>query len=211
MESPLRDLAPADLVIIETLGYTPKDGFARLGLHMDRAERTCEKLGVSFNRGETLYALGTAVDALPARVRMTINLAGEVGVTTAELTQTPDVWVVAISDQVLRSDDPWLGVKTSQRKLYDQTRAELPNGLDELIFINENGHLCEGTITNLFVKRGDVLHTPPLSAGVLPGVLRQDLLDNGEAVEADLTVADLADAEVFVGNSLRGLIKVQMI
>lgn len=211
MESTLRNLAPADLVIIETLGYTPKDGFARLGLHMDRAERTCAALSVPFDRGETLYTMGTAVDALPARVRMTIDLAGVVGVTTAELTPTPDVWVVAISDQVLRSDDPWLGVKTSQRQVYDQARSELPNGIDELIFVNENGHLCEGTITNLFVKRGDVLLTPPLSAGVLPGVLRQELLDNGMAKEADITPTNLDGAEVFVGNSLRGLIQARMI
>ena len=211
MESTLRDLAPADLVIIETLGYTPKDGFMRLGLHMDRAERTCARLGVPFDRGETLYTLGTAVDALPARVRMTVDLQGVVGVTTAELTPTPEAWVVAISDQVLRSDDPWLGVKTSQRAMYDQARAALPNGLDELVFMNENGAMCEGTITNVFVKREGILRTPPLSAGVLPGVLRQELLDTGAAVEADLMVADLDGAEVFVGNSLRGLIKAQMI
>lgn len=211
MEGTLRDLAPADLVIIETLGYTPKDGFARLGLHMDRAERTCAALGMAFDRGETLFALGSAVDALPARVRMTIDLKGVVGVTTAELTPTPEVWIVAISDQVLRSNDPWLGVKTSQRTLYDQARAELPNGLDELIFLNENGRLCEGTIANVFVKRDDVLLTPPLSAGVLPGVLRQELLSEGAAVESELTLADLDGAEVFVGNSLRGLIKAKMI
>jgi branched-subunit amino acid aminotransferase/4-amino-4-deoxychorismate lyase len=211
MESTLRDLAPADLVIIETLGYMPKDGFARLGLHMDRVEQTCAQLNVPFDRGETLFALGSAVDVLSARVRMTIDLEGSVSVTTAELSASPDVWVVAISDQVLRSDDPWLGVKTSQRGFYDKARADLPKGLDELIFLNENGDVCEGTITNVFVRRGDVLMTAPLSAGVLPGVLRQELLETGLAVEARLTVDDLGGTDVFVGNSLRGLIKARMI
>ncbi len=211
MESTLRDLAPANLVIIETLGYTPEDGFARLGLHIDRAERTCAALGVPFDRGETLYTLGTAVDALPARVRLTVDLQGVVGVTTAELTPTPDAWVVAISDQILQSDDPWLAVKTSQRDLYDQARADLPNGLDELIYLNEKGCLCEGTITNVFVQRGDILLTPPLSAGVLPGVLREELISTGAAIETELTAADLDGAEVFVGNSLRGLIRAKLI
>lgn len=211
MEGTLRDLAPASLVIIETIGYTPKDSFARLGLHMDRAERTCARFGVNFDRGETLFAVGSAVGSVPARVRLTIDLSGVVSVTTTELTQTSDDWVVAMSDVVLQSDDPWLGVKTSQRATYDQARAELPNGLDELIFLNENGHLCEGTITNLFVQRGDVLLTPPLSAGVLPGVLRQEMLENGTAIEADLMPADLDNADVYVGNSLRGLIKARMI
>ena len=211
MESTLRDLAPADLVIIETLGYTPKDGFARLGLHMDRAERTCAQLNVPFDRAETLFALGSAVDAVPARVRMTVDLQGVVGVTTTELTATPEAWVVAISNQVLRSDDPWLQFKTSHRQIYDDARAALPNGLDEVIFLNENRALCEGTITNLFVQCGKVLLTPRLNAGVLPGILRQELLDGGAAQEADLTVDDLDGSEVYVGNSLRGLIKAQMI
>jgi len=144
-------------------------------------------------------------------VRLTIDLAGTVNVTTTELTQTSGGWIVAISDVVLQSNDPWLGVKTSQRATYDQARAELPNGLDELIFLNENGYLCEGTITNLFVRRGDVFLTPPVSAGVLPGVLRQEMLENGTAVEADLTPADLDGADVYVGNSLRGLITARMI
>ena len=211
MESTLRDLAPDSLVIIETIGYTPKDSFARLGLHMDRMARTCARFGVKFDRGETLFAVGSAVGSVPARVRLTIDLAGIVGVTTAELTQTSGDWIVAISDVVLQSNDPWLGVKTSQRATYDQARADLPNGLDELIFLNENGRLCEGTITNLFVRRGDVFLTPPFSAGVLPGVLRQEMLENCTAVEADLTPADLDGADVYVGNSLRGLIKARMI
>ncbi|MEP6340256.1 aminotransferase class IV [Parasphingorhabdus sp.] len=51
--------------------------------------------------------------------------------------------------------------------------------------------------------------TPPLTRGVLPGVLRAELLENGDAVEADLTAADL-DSGLWVGNSLRGLIKAQL-
>lgn len=211
MEGTLRDLAPAGLVIIETLCFTPKDGFARLGLHMDRAERSCARLNIPFDRGEALHSLGTSVDMLPARVRMTVDLAGQVAVTTTEITTPPDVWRVAISDVKLQSDDPWLTVKTSKRAIYDTARAALPDGVDELIFTNENGQLCEGTITNLFVKREGILLTPPLACGLLPGVLRQELLENGSAVEAFLKPDDLQDAEVYLGNSFRGLIPATLV
>jgi para-aminobenzoate synthetase/4-amino-4-deoxychorismate lyase len=50
-----------------------------------------------------------------------------------------------------------------------------------------------------------VLLTPPLSAGLLPGVLRAELIESGRAVEAALTRADLNHG-FFVGNALRGLI-----
>lgn len=211
MEGTLRDLAPAGLVVIETLGYSPKDGFARLGLHMDRAEATCARLDIPFDRGEALHSLGSSVDALPARVRLTLDLDGRIGVSTSEMTTPPEVWRVGISDVVLRSDDPWLQVKTSNRAVYDTARERMPDTLDELLFLNENGHLCEGTITNLFVEQDGALLTPPLSCGLLAGVLRQELIDTGRAQEAVLTVSDLQDKPVFVGNSLRGLIPVQMV
>jgi para-aminobenzoate synthetase/4-amino-4-deoxychorismate lyase len=68
-----------------------------------------------------------------------------------------------------------------------------------------DGQLTEGSFTNLFVDRGGKLLTPPLSAGLLPGVLRAELIDSGRAVEAALTRADLNHG-FFVGNALRGLI-----
>lgn len=211
MEGTLRDLAPDGLVIIETLGFTPKHGFARLGLHMDRAAHSCARLNIPFDRGAALYSLGSAVDMLPARVRMTVDLAGQVGVTTTETTTPPDVWRVAMSDVVLRSDDPWLAIKSSNRTVYDTARSALPDGVNEVIFVNEIGMLCEGTITNLFLKRDGVLLTPPLICGLLPGVLRQELLENGSAVEAMLTPDDLQGAEVYLGNSFRGLITAELV
>ena len=83
---------------------------------------------------------------------------------------------------------------------------------DEVILLNERGEVCEGTITNVFVDIGDgVLVTPALACGLLPGVLRGELLDAGRAREAVLSPADLMDAKaLFVGNSLRGLIPARL-
>jgi para-aminobenzoate synthetase/4-amino-4-deoxychorismate lyase len=51
-----------------------------------------------------------------------------------------------------------------------------------------------------------MLLTPPLEAGLLPGVLRAELIAEGKAREAPLT-PDALDGEVWLGNSLRGLIR----
>ena len=78
---------------------------------------------------------------------------------------------------------------------------------------NERGEVCEGTITNIFVDAGDggALLTPAQSCGLLPGVLRADMLETGKAVEAVLSVGDLQAAKaLFVGNSLRGLIRASL-
>jgi para-aminobenzoate synthetase/4-amino-4-deoxychorismate lyase len=74
------------------------------------------------------------------------------------------------------------------------------------VFCNERGELCEGGRSNIFVERDGVLLTPPLSCGLLPGVLRAELIAQGRAREAVLRPGDLK-GEVWFGNSLRGLIK----
>jgi para-aminobenzoate synthetase/4-amino-4-deoxychorismate lyase len=66
-----------------------------------------------------------------------------------------------------------------------------------------------GCITNLFVERDGTLLTPPASLGLLPGVLRAELLAEGRAREAELTLADLANG-FFIGNALRGLIAARL-
>ena len=73
--------------------------------------------------------------------------------------------------------------------------------------------LSSCTITNLFVTRSDgQIVTPPLSSGVLPGILRQELLDQGRVSERVVTLDDLRSARVLsVGNSLRGLIRAELV
>jgi para-aminobenzoate synthetase/4-amino-4-deoxychorismate lyase len=78
---------------------------------------------------------------------------------------------------------------------------------DEVLFLNEHGHITEGTRTNVFAKVSGQLCTSPLSDGLLSGCLREEMIALGQCVERSLTVDDLEAAEeVYLGNSLRGLI-----
>jgi para-aminobenzoate synthetase/4-amino-4-deoxychorismate lyase len=79
-------------------------------------------------------------------------------------------------------------------------------GTDEVVFLNEHGEVAEGARSNVFVRRGSRLLTPPLGAGLLNGCLRAEMVERGEAEEARLMPADL-DGEVWFGNSLRGLVR----
>src|SRR5262249_42634042 len=111
------------------------------------------------------------------------------------------------------SADALLRHKTTRRETYMQARAEYQmHQADEVILLNERREICEGTITNVFVDAGDgILLTPPLASGLLPGVLRAELLDQGRASEAVLGPSDLMDAKtLYVGNSLRGLIRAKL-
>lgn len=206
MESPLRDSIPSGTQLIETFGWTPKDGFRHLDLHLARMARSAFLLGFAYDEAHALYELQVEGDQ-PLRCRLTL---GEEGFAFTSTPMTPVVgpWTLAIADTRLASTDPWLAHKSTQRAIYDDARAKLPQGIDELLFLNERDELCEGTITNLFVTQQDgQIITPPLSCGLLPGILRQSLLDQGKATEAPISLETLGRAHaIHVGNSLRGLI-----
>ena len=123
---------------------------------------------------------------------------------------------VTLSPHRTNSADPFLRHKTTNRHLYNEeltrVRAE---GFDEVLFLNERGELTEGAISNVFVEkpadpqRAGKLFTPPLSSGVLPGVMRRHLLETfPHAKERVLTLADLEPPNtLWLCNSVRGLRK----
>jgi branched-subunit amino acid aminotransferase/4-amino-4-deoxychorismate lyase len=136
-------------------------------------------------------------------VRLTLDEAGAHQATVAPLPPNPPHWRYAVSPARTDSGDELLRHKISWRELYDGEVARLKT--DEVMFLNERGELTEGARSNIFIKRDGVLLTPPLSAGLLPGILRAELLESEVAREAVLNENDLS-GEVYFGNSLRGLI-----
>lgn len=207
MEEPFRASIPAGTRLIETFGWRPDTGATHWPRHRARLLRSAARLGFAVTEGEPDRVVAGIDGSEALRCRLTLDAGGRVDVTTSPAGPPPRRWRIGLAVERLCSDDPWLGVKTTQRALYDAARAALPAGLDEVIFINERGEVCEGTITNIFVARADGAHvTPPLGSGVLPGVLRARLLEEGWS-EAVLRLDDLAQARaIWVGNSLRGLI-----
>jgi len=193
--------------LIETLRF--ENGVVRLERHLDRMQRSAKALGLPFDRACAQRTLETGVagarDVL--RVRLTLAEDGNFNCTTGPIGAAPPHWSYAISPHHVNSADQLLRHKADWRSFYDDEQARLAKltGCDEVIFLNERGEVAEASRTNIFVRRGSGLVTPPLSAGVLDGVLRSELMEQGTCVEATLMPADLI-GEVFLGNSLRGLI-----
>ena len=206
MESPLCPPDDPGFRLIETFGYVPGPGCVRLDQHLARMARSAGVLGVECDV-EQARALVEVLDGdALLRCRMTLDITGALDLFTARMTPVQGPWVLKIAGTRLAKDDPWLRHKTTQRQVYDSARAAMPDGVDELIFLNEYNELCEGTITNIFVAlRDGRFVTPPLRCGVLPGILRQELITCGQVSEQVVTLDDLRDAtEIRVGNSLRG-------
>ncbi len=202
MESTLRAGAGAPgLCLIETMRLLPDRAVPRLALHAARMARGAALLGWRFDPAEFHAAIADCDPVGGSRLRLTLALDG-FSVTQSGLPDRQAEWRLGLAGERLRSDDPWLGVKSSHRAAYDSARAQMSAGLHEVIFQNERGEVCDGSITTLFFDRGQGLRTPPLRCGLLPGVLRAEMA----CVEEVLLASDLPRVALWVGNSLRGLI-----
>lgn len=206
MENSICPPSDQDMRLIETFGYRPGQGIARAALHVQRLQRSAEALGFDFDRRLVVQKMNCITSNTPLRCRLTLGRAGDLELTTAPPPAKQAQMRLLIAEERLQSDDPLLRHKTTRREIYDRARAALPEGIDEAVFLNERGEVCEGTVTNISVISPDGDHlTPPLSSGCLPGVYRQSQLNQGLLREAVLTLADLKRARsINLVNSLRG-------
>ena len=145
-------------------------------------------------------------------MRVTLAHDGQWKMTSALLpaAEEPTRYLV-IADEVLDAEDYLLRHKTTARDRYDRALAALadqPEVFDALFF-NTRGELCEGARSSVFIERDGKLLTPPLTCGLLPGVMRRHLLESGRAVECVLTREDVLNAPaIYLANALRGLMRV---
>ena len=195
--------------LIETMAFDPHAGIAELERHLARLKRSAEALDFPFDRHVVRNELQAATFRAGASVaRLLLSRSGAMAIELKPPPPAPEQPVeVAVAPLPVAADDFRLAHKTSDRAFYDEARADA--GTFEILFRDPDGFLTEGSFTTLFVERGGKLATPPLSRGLLPGVLRERLIEEGRAVEADLVEADLADG-FLIGNSVRGLIRARL-
>ncbi len=204
--------------LIETMRFDPEHGVARLEAHLARLTASAAELGFAFDR----HAVRNAIQALcfdidtPSRLRLVLARSGAHAIEIAPLPAAFDRPAkVALLPLPVSPGDWRLRHKTSDRGFYaDALSVARAAGADEAVFVDADGRVTEGSFTNLFVERASDLEsrllTPPAALGLLPGVLRGSLLDEGRAVEAELRIDDLA-GDFQIGNALRGLIPARLL
>ena len=218
------------LAVFETMRVYAGRPFA-LQAHLDRLERSAERLGLAFpDRAEVARLVGEAV-AAGARpdcsLRLTLTggregaghpvLAVSLQELPAELEQVRERGIKVISLQLgidprLRRDAPWLldGVKSTSYAVNMAAWAEARRrGADDAIFLATDGTVLEGPVTNLWWRRGRTLHTPALDLGILAGVTRATLIELAghsgyEVQEGWFPLDAMASAdEAFTSSSVR--------
>ncbi|WP_444633137.1 aminodeoxychorismate synthase component I [Cupriavidus oxalaticus] len=186
--------------------------------HLARLGNSARAFGFAFDADAARAAAVTQAGQLGAgtwRLRMALDKAGTLSFSSGAVVPLPGPVTVDLAPEPLPDADPLRRHKTSARAVFDAgwQAAERAGGFDRLFF-NTRGELLEGGRSSVFVRVDDRWLTPPLSADILPGVMRAVVLEEGgkalgapgESVEEGvITRAMLGRADaVVVVNALRG-------
>ncbi|PCI86345.1 MAG: aminodeoxychorismate synthase, component I [Hyphomicrobiales bacterium] len=218
----ISDLAD-EFQLIESLAF---DGdYIYLVEHMDRMCNSADYFEFNFDRKDIIARLEAYAERFDSaavyKVRLLLHPSGQVNITHSDMPAlaADAVYNLALSDVVLEKSNVFTRHKTTKRAILDQARekAKLDSAavqIDEVMFCNRQGFITEGSFTTIFVESDGVFYTPPLSAGLLNGVLRRHLLDTqGDKYKIkNMRFVDLKSTDtIYVGNSVRGLIKARLL
>ncbi len=203
----------SEFSLIETLQAHRASGARHLNLHLQRLSVSARHFGFRCDTAQIAAQVRAVCADLKNeqlyRMRLLLYADGSVDIRTAPMSVSLQSPVrLLLAKQPMQSHDIFLHHKTTLRRRYDRAwqHAE-KNGAFDTLFVNERSQVTEGGRSNLFVCRDGQWLTPPLSEGVLPGIMRGLLLNDPtmNAREAVLTLDDLRNAErIMVCSSLRG-------
>jgi len=206
--------------LIETIRWSKRNGFFLINYHLQRLRSSAEYFNFTFNEERIKQELRKLTKGLDPgfdyRVRLLLHSQGKVSLTYQRLKKEKKIYIprVAFAGRKIDSQNFFFYHKTTERQIYDQEyKKARKKSFFEVIFENENGHITEGAISNIFIRKGKMFYTPPLSCGLLNGVYRRYFIErNAKFVkEKILTRQDLFQADaVYLTNSVRGIRQVRL-
>jgi para-aminobenzoate synthetase / 4-amino-4-deoxychorismate lyase len=199
--------------IFESLLWTPGEGYRFLERHLARIIGSAEYFDYPVNGTELGRHLKRITQRLPStahKIRIFVSEKGEVTSDFQKLVlPRNDLPVhVTLARSPVKRTDPFLYHKTTNRGVYSKALSERP-GYEDVILFNEEGEVTESTRANILVERAGIFLTPPLGCGLLPGIFRADMLERNRVLEKPVKVLEiLHDKDIFIVNSVRGMVRV---
>ncbi len=195
---------PLTFELLETMRWTPADGFFLLDRHLRRMRRSATYFDYPWNEADILRELDRTVagKSAPQRLRLLVSRRGGVRVESTPLATGGSAPArLGIAARPVDPADIFLFHKTTHRAAY--TDAMQP-GCDDVVLWTAHGDVTETTLGNLVVERDGLRVTPPAETGLLAGTFREELLERGEIVEGRVTLDELHSApRVWIINSVR--------
>lgn len=191
--------------LLETLRWSPADGFDLLERHLHRMRESAEYFEFEYDERRIREELAGAVSgaAGPLRVRLRLSSSGAAKAEWMPLRVSREAVRLRLSAEPIRQDDVFLYHKTTNRVVYERARRD---DADDVCLWNERGEVTESTIANIVVELpGGARVTPPVACGLLAGTFRAELVERGEIMERVVRVDELSSASrIWLINSVQG-------
>lgn len=186
-----------------------------LDYHLERLNNSIKKLQIgSVISKEEIIALVSKVDLSYNKVLKLVVTIKNILVTTRDINYKykdyQKGFALKISDVKRNSTSILTYIKSTNyiENIIENNKAKT-SGYNEVIFLNENNYIAEGSTSNIFMINDGIIYTPRVETGILPGVIRRWVLENFQVVEKDITIKELNRAqEIFVTNSVMGIMRV---
>ena len=195
----------SDFSMLETMLWTPEDGFFLKEKHIARLLDSADYFGFPAQQEtieEKLISIASQFTA-SQRVRLLIDKHGNIDFESTPYHPTEKTVQVGLAKEPVNSNNVFLFHKTTLRDVYEKARADFP-AYDDVLLHNERGELTEFTIGNLVVELDGQLITPPIECGVLAGTFRAHLLETKQVAEKVVHISELERCKkVFRVNSVR--------
>lgn len=183
-----------DFSLLESILWTPEAGTVWGDRHLARLRASADYFGFPIDWDAVESAIQQCIATLPPqphKLRLIVPPTQLPTVEAQAIAPLPSVYQVAIAQTPIDSSDPFLYHKTTHRPVYTQARQAHPEADDTLLW-NERGELTETCIANLVLELDGEWVTPPIHCGLLPGIYRSFLLEQGKIKERIVLLADLA-------------------
>lgn len=195
-----------DFSILESILWEPEQGYFLLDYHLDRMKKNTEYFDYPFDTEKLMSCLKKVSESfgqISLKVKLLLDIDGNLSVEFIPVGIIKKEIKAAISSTPIMKNNPFLYHKTTNRKLYNDIKIQY-NDYEEVILWNEDGEVTEGINSNIVVKIGANLYTPPISCGLLAGTFRQYLLDKGKIKEKIIKLDEFKSAdEIYLINSIR--------
>ncbi len=196
-----------EFALLETILWTPEEGYFLLDYHMKRLVESADYFGYSIRPAEIrqkLEILTGEFSRSPQRIRCLLGANGDIRIESAELAAAQEKPVqIRIAAEPMDTLDIFLYHKTTHRSSYEKALRSCP-ACDDVLLWNERREITESTIANVVVEIDGELLTPPVNSGLLAGTFRASLLEQGIIHERVVSLEDLKRcSRIYLINSVR--------
>lgn len=193
------------------------ESYYLLAYHIERIKKAARHFLFRFDEKKILEKLEELKNSFTQgkryKVKLILDKWGNLKTEAVELEEKNYSGKAFLSKTKMDKNNKFLYFKTTERETYNSEFQKFSSkGYDEVIYLNKQNEITEGSFTNIFIEKNEQLYTPPIESGLLDGCLRKHLLETGKCLEKKLFFEDLQSADkLFIGNSVRGLIEIKYI